>query len=1013
MSKDMEVLNRWEKETGKKLKRASLGKIAKEYEIGYTIDENEKIIGINLFNSGISDISFLKELKNLTTLDLSHNQISDYSFLKELKNLTTLYLSYDHISDISFLKELKNLTMLYLRNIQISDYSFLKELKNLTMLYLRKNQISDISFLKELKNLTTLDLSYNQISDISFLKELKNLTTLYLSDNQISDYSFLKELKNLVALILRNNQISDYSFLKELKNLTTLDLTNNQISDISFIKDLENLTTLYLSDNQISDYSFIKDLENLTTLYLRNNQISDYSFLKDLENLATLDLRNNQISDYSFLKDLENLATLDLSSNQISDISFLKELKNLATLDLSSNQISDISFLKELKNLATLDLSSNQISDISFLKELKNLATLDITKNKITNLPVELVDLKIEIKWEEYFSNGINLYDNPLETPPIEIVKKGKDAIRAYFKSIQGEKQPLNEVKVLLVGDGGSGKTSLAKQLMGEMFDNNEPQTHGINIRQWEIQDGGDKIKVHLWDFGGQEIMHATHQFFLSRRSLYVLVLDGRKEEKTEYWLKHVESFGGNSHVLVVINKIDENPSFDVNRPFLQEKYKSLNGFYRISCKDGRGLQDFKEGLRKDLLNVELCRHPFAKSWFNVKNQLENMTGNYMSYKEYLEYCAKENVNEKDSQETLVDFLNDLGIILHFKDFQLEDTYVLEPRWVTNAVYKIINSEKLSINKGVLKLNLLDEILEKKDDLDFFYPRDKYRYIIDLMKKFELCFGIDGDTILIPDLLEVQEPGFDFPYAQSLKFIFEYDFLPRSVMPRFIVKMHIDILDQLRWRTGVVLEDKNVYNSKAVIKADERDKKIFIYVSGEQKRNYFSTIRKTLRDINKSFEKLEVKELVPLPDNDKITVEYSELIGLERMGKRDISIGKMGKDYSIKKLLDGIEREEERMKQKDLNDNEKIIINQKFEFNNKINNNEQQINIPVIEKKSEPIKTESWIDQLANPATLAGFIGWGGSVIITIYGIKEWNYYLLISGIIIFLILVILKLRHK
>jgi GTPase SAR1 family protein len=57
--------------------------------------------------------------------------------------------------------------------------------------------------------------------------------------------------------------------------------------------------------------------------------------------------------------------------------------------------------------------------------------------------------------------------------------------------------------------------------------------------------------------------MHATHQFFLSKRSVYILVLDGRRDEKTEYWLKHVEAFGGGSPVIIAINKIDENPAFD------------------------------------------------------------------------------------------------------------------------------------------------------------------------------------------------------------------------------------------------------------------------------------------------------------------------------------------------------------------------------------------------------------------------------------------------------------------
>jgi small GTP-binding protein len=521
----------------------------------------------------------------------------------------------------------------------------------------------------------------------------------------------------------------------------------------------------------------------------------------------------------------------------------------------------------------------------------------------------------------------LDLSRNQLKTPPPEIAKQGIVAIRTYFKSLDVEKQALNEVKVLLVGDGGAGKTSLVKQLRGEEFDKNEPQTHGINLRDWKIKEGDKKILVHSWDFGGQEIMHATHQFFLSKRSLYILVLDGRRDEKTEYWLKHIESFGGDSPILVVLNKIDENPGFEVNRKFLQEKYKGIKGFYRVSCAESVGIKDFTGALSKAVANVEFIHTTWPKTWFNVKTQLEDMSETFISIDEYKDLCMHKKITEESAQDTLVDFLHDLGVILHFKDFELLDTHVLEPKWVTNAVYKIINSDKLAECNGLLKLDLLDRILPQKKEkgkqslfdkilkrekkIEFYYPREKYSFIVNLMKKFELCYEIDRQTVLLPDLLEVQEPEFDFDYAKSLKFVIKYDFLPKSVMPRFIVRTHKDIASDLRWRTGVVLDDK-AFQSTAVIKADERDEKIYIYVDGEQKRDYFSTIRKTFRDINDSFEKLEATELVPLPDNDEISIEYEELIGYELEGKDEYFIGKLRKTYSVKELLNGIEKEEER-----------------------------------------------------------------------------------------------------
>ena len=207
-------------------------------------------------------------------------------------------------------------------------------------------------------------------------------------------------------------------------------------------------------------------------------------------------------------------------------------------------------------------------------------------------------------------------------------MKQGREAVINYFKSLEDEKEPLNEVKVLLVGEGSAGKTSLVKRIFGEEVDGNEPQTQGINIRKWVVENGEREIKANFWDFGGQEIMHATHQFFLSKRSLYILVLDGRKDEKPEYWLKLIENFGGDSPVLVVINKIDENPAFELNRKFLQEKYPSIRGFYRLSCKSNEGVEEFSKTLKEELKAVKHLEIKWPKSWFNVKSKLEKMCPN-------------------------------------------------------------------------------------------------------------------------------------------------------------------------------------------------------------------------------------------------------------------------------------------------------------------------------------------------------------------------------------------------
>ncbi|MCU0288460.1 MAG: leucine-rich repeat domain-containing protein, partial [Acidobacteria bacterium] len=664
-------------------------------------------------------------------------------------------------------------------------------------------------------------------------------------------------------------------------------IIKNMDAVLDIILKFQHLKFFRLENCRLVDISTIKELRGLEELNLSQNQISNISGLKELRKLRYLNLGFNKIFDISSLKELPQLTCLKLTDNKISDISCLNELQRLTELNLGSNKIRDISSLKGLKELIYLNLTGNQIKDISSLMELKHLKLLDLGGNKITHLPTEVLNLGLEIKLHREFKEnetGLLLPGNPLESPPPEIIKQGTEAIREYFKALagEGEKQALKEVKVLLVGDGAAGKTSLVKQLRGIPFDKNESQTHGINIASWETGPEDFKINVRLWDFGGQEIMHATHQFFLSKRSLYILVLDGRKEEKTEYWLNHVRTFGGSSPVLVVLNKMDENPGFDVNRRFLQEKYPNIKGFFPISCAKGKGIAAFKKALNRELANVELIRTTWAKHWFNVKSRLEHMTDNFITYDRYREICSEENIPNGTAQDTLVDYLNDLGVILRFKEFHLKETQVLEPRWITTAVYKIINSPILAAGHGTLGLSSLEEILKPfpGEKQAFTYPTDKYPYIIELMKKFELCYALDEEHILTPDLLAVGEPKIDFDRKDALEFRYHYNFLPKSIMPRFMVKRRRDIKKELRWRTGVVLEDKDC-EATALVKADEREHKIFISVNGTRKRDYFAVIRKTFQEIHDSFEKLAVEEWIPLPDHDKIAVEYRELLGYE------------------------------------------------------------------------------------------------------------------------------------
>ena len=512
---------------------------------------------------------------------------------------------------------------------------------------------------------------------------------------------------------------------------TYLDLSEEGIKTLPpEIGNLKKLTTLYLFKNYLRSLPpEIGNLRNLTSLHLYQNDVSSLPpETGNLKSLSHLDLGANRFSSLpAEIWNLKNLRQLYLHENQILSVpKELGQLRNMTKLWMSGNQLTSIpKEIGQLKNLQELHLDKNQLTSIpKELGQLTNLKELWLNYNQIRSLPKEIVDWGMEIKWGGMrYEGGIFLEDNPFESPPIEIVKQGKEAVREYFKSIEVEEHALNEVKVFLVGNGGAGKTSLVKRLTKNEFNENEPKTHGVNIDDWQIEVEGETIKAHLWDYGGQGIMQATHRVFFSIRSIYILVLNAREEPDPEDWLMNIKSLGGQSPVMVVINKTDVH-DYRLNEKYLQDKYPTIRGFNHISCKTGEGIEVFLKELKEKLSDVEMAKMKWGKDWLAVKERLEGLEEDYISYEEYEDICRQQNVREEGQQKTLIEFLHDLGVVLHFKEFSLEHMKILNPEWITEGIYKIINSKVLKEKKGVLDKRSLSYILNKEEFEGDDYEKD-------------------------------------------------------------------------------------------------------------------------------------------------------------------------------------------------------------------------------------------------------------------------------------------------
>jgi internalin A len=653
--------------------------------------------------------------------------------------------------------------------------------------------------------------------------------------------------------------------------------------------------------------------ESWTELDLSNNQLTKLpSEIAKLTKLTYLNLRNNQLTIFpANITKLTNLTRLDLRKNQLRKVpTEVTKLISLTTLSLRENDLTSLPpDIANLINLTTLGLCENRLASLPpEIAKLINLGYLDLSYNQLTNLPPEITKLKN--------LSYLNLKSNQLPIPP-ETLANSMD-VRAIFYAITGlaSGKRLNEAKMLVVGDGKVGKSSVVERLIYDTYDPHKETTLGIEISdemkivQGEVKGEGEPVKLNVWDFGGQEIQHSTHQFFLTTRSLYLLVVDARKGNQIsniEYWLKLIESFAGDSPIVVAINQIDQlkgQRPLNLDRKALQGKY-NIRDFVETSCETGEGIPILKKTITHEVEQMRHVRDFWPREWLGVKERLKRMPDDYIPVEKYLEICVEESLTDSHLQMSLLGLLHDLGTIIRFPG----DTQVLNPRWVTQGVYGLLTSAQLVKEQGQFDLIDVGKILASLPDAKEHYPSHTHERLVRVMEHFELCFEFTDRPghYLIPRHLHDNELDIPWDESDALKFQYHYETLPDSIISRFIVRMNQYITKQYYWKSGVFLHsDEN----RAKVKADLVDRRIFISIIGKEhtRGSFLAVIRSVFDEINSKF-KIEIKRMIPLPDYPSILISYDELLIYDSNNKPLYFVATRGveKDYVVRYLLKGVQ----------------------------------------------------------------------------------------------------------
>jgi len=587
--------------------------------------------------------------------------------------------------------------------------------------------------------------------------------------------------------------------------------------------------------------------------------------------------------------DLVHLTYLDLTKNALTELpECVCEMTGLEWLGVNFNQVGDLpDEIGQLVKLKRLYARGNRLKTLpAGIGTLEQLEELDLNGNQIEELPgsfATLYDGKNGKVWPETDFDG-----NPAEFLRL-YSRKDPSAFLAELIAQTKQQTEVREGKLLLVGEGEVGKSTLLRALNGECFQEGKiKQTQGVELAPLPLPLDATEPQVTLnaWDFSGQDPVRDTHQIFFTRPAIYLLVFKARTGTSVQtlidwLWLiKHRTK--SNAKVLVVGTEVGEGTAkvADIDRVWRlfggKDSLLIEERIHYVECneKHAGGLIGIRE-LRDLLLRVVKESSGFcqkvSQDMLNVRQQVEAERDkhHFMSWQAFEDLCHQ---NGKGLQREHVPAFarqqHEIGKLVWIERGILADTVILAPDWLGKALSYIFQPRdggKMAVLGGIAT--------QKEIEAEWRQPRrtgtggqseppldeDKYPTFRAFMAEYDLWHPVDPESAgenrryLIPKLFtddsrkweaawdalppapgnfkrQVQLNGWDGAALNT--------WLMRAFFSRLIVRLYPQLLDrgsasaEAHWQHGFRLRED--YLGDARVWFDKDRGRVFFHAIGHK-----------------------------------------------------------------------------------------------------------------------------------------------------------------------------------
>ncbi|CAF3640658.1 unnamed protein product [Rotaria sp. Silwood1] len=803
-----------------------------------------------------SDISLEKRLE----------LIGDYAssiFYLELYEKEKNFIENGLILDNDFFLKFNGLEIIDITNIIIDHFQLNNEniycLKNLAYLSLENNDLS------------TIEIDFKYLNELTYIKLIENLFES-LPLNCLSSKSLQTiELSKLGRLIEIDSNTRFSSKLKTLLITESILTTLPQTLAIDAQNKLTKLTlngvpwwgATGLNVNEIIKYdSFLKkfvtflDSEELGKIYRMYD-----ADVNGVLSYSEINLMNAHI--YRYIPRLRSSNTKIPNSGRSSVEPTHTNESDMFKQDSFSTDLSGIpSAIFYLENLIELTIEYQGIKVVpDAIKNLKHLVIFNV------NYCIELETLSAYVGFLPLRELNLNGCVS-LKTPPIEITRRGHTQTMAFLKRLISGSTPCKRTKLMLVGLGGAGKTSLVRAFLKSHSDKPPEITDGIDIVKWKVplNQPDDFLEFSVWDFAGQSVYYHTHQFFLAKKAVYVLVWNirlGAEHAGLDFWLSSICCHAPNAPIFVVGTHSDLVSRIDLCQDDLKRRYPQITGFFNVSTHTHDNIRELIEAIIKTTLALPYMDEQIPKVWLTFEKLISECKEDILKYDQVADIAPNAGIIDPGEILQSVQFLSDLGSLQYFSSEHLKNYVVINPQWVINVMACIVSIKDSPVKNGRLYHSDIDVIWKN-------YDTHLHPWILKLTEAFDLTFPVpDQNMNLVPCLLPEEEPEYTWnndvneTEIREMKITYTFNYLPAGLFNRAQVRLFQFSDKSTIWRYGSLLVKNN--HRAVVIRFDNRH--IIIKIQGVRPHNVLFLIHEVFEGlVNESFSGVTYDIAFPCPD---------------------------------------------------------------------------------------------------------------------------------------------------